>query len=202
VRLRGWGELKIRIIAYARRRQVFDLHSIAGGGFPVGKWRLAKRPPLDFFDAALPLSYVKSSSLKVPRLGQKVDAATATAVGRALETLRSEADLAAQAMHRIRRLTLWQSAWQHLWMALVAIAITLLAVWWYVPSVTEMNALRAEREQLQASIADLSQRGGRIKLNSCGNSGERKRLCVLVDQTAGRFGNTQSGEIYMIAKGY
>jgi hypothetical protein len=30
--------------------------------------RLAKRQPLDFFDAALPLSYVKSSSLKVPLL--------------------------------------------------------------------------------------------------------------------------------------
>jgi hypothetical protein len=74
--------------------------------------------------------------------------------------------------------------------------------WWYVPTVGEMSALRSERDQLQASIEDLNQRGGRIKLNSCGNSGDRKRLCVLVDQTAGRFGNAQSGEIYMIAKGY
>jgi hypothetical protein len=65
-----------------------------------------------------------------------------------------------------------------------------------------LSALRSERDQLQASIEDLTQRGGRIKLNSCGNSWERKRLCVLVDQTAGRFGNAQSGEIYMIAKGY
>jgi hypothetical protein len=64
---------------------------------------------------------------------------------------------------------------------------------------------RVERDQLQASIEDLNQRGGRIKLNGCGNSGDsgdRKRLCVLVDQTAGRFGNAQSGEIHMIAKGY
>ena len=71
-----------------------------------------------------------------------------------------------------------------------------------MPTVAEMSALRAERDQLQASIEELTARGGRIKLNSCGNSGERKRLCVLVDQAAGRFGNAQSGDIYMIAKGY
>jgi len=80
--------------------------------------------------------------------------------------------------------------------------ITVLAVWWYVPTVSEMSALRSERDQLQASIEDLTQRGGRIKLNSCGNSGDRKRLCMLVDQAAGKFGTTQSGELYMIAKGY
>lgn len=135
-------------------------------------------------------------------LGEKVDSATGVAVAKALNTLRREADLAAQAMQKLRRLTLWQSAWRHVTTALCAIAITVLAVWWYVPSVSEMSALRAERDQLQASIEDLTQRGGRIKLNSCGNSGDRKRLCVLVDQTAGKFGNAQSGEIYMIAKGY
>ena len=135
-------------------------------------------------------------------LGEKVDSATGVAVGKALNTLRREADLAAQAMQKLRRLTLWQSAWRHVTTALCAIAITVLAVWWYVPTVGEMSALRSERDQLQASIEELTQRGGRIKLNSCGNSGDRKRLCVLVDQTAGRFGNAQSGEIYMIAKGY
>jgi hypothetical protein len=65
-----------------------------------------------------------------------------------------------------------------------------------------MSALCPQRDQLQGSIEELTARGGRIKLNSCGNSGDRKRLCVLVDQTAGRFGNAQSSEIYMIAKGY
>jgi hypothetical protein len=135
-------------------------------------------------------------------LGEKVDSATGVAVGNALNTLRREADLAAQAMQQLRRLTLWQSAWRHVTTALCAMAITVLAVWWYVPTMGEMSALRSERDQLQASIEDLTQRGGRIKLNTCGNSGDRKRLCVLVDQTAGRFGNAQSGEIYMIAKGY
>jgi hypothetical protein len=38
----GRGGLKIRIIAYARRRQVFDLRSIAGGKSPLGKQRLSE----------------------------------------------------------------------------------------------------------------------------------------------------------------
>ena len=135
-------------------------------------------------------------------LGEKVESATGVAVGKALTTLRREADLAAQAMQQLRRLTLWQSAWRHVTTALCAIVITMLAVWWYVPTVGEMRALRSERDQLQASIEDLTQRGGRIKLNSCGNAGDTKRLCVLVDPAAGRFGNAQSGELYMIAKGY
>jgi hypothetical protein len=56
-----------------------------------------------------------------------------------------------------------------------------LAVWWYVPSVSEMSALRAERDQLQASIEDLSRRGGRIVMNSCGG-----RLCIEASTDQGK----------------
>jgi hypothetical protein len=66
-------------------------------------------------------------------------------------------------------------------------------------AMSEITALRAEREQLQASIEDLNRRGAKISLKSCGPG---KRLCVLVDQSAGRFGEPKSGDIYMIAKGY
>lgn len=55
---------------------------------------------------------------------------------------------------------------------------------------------------LSASIADLTARGGRIHLNKCGNPGQRKRLCVLVDAKAGKFGYARRGEIYMIVNGY
>ena len=98
-----------------------------------------------------------------------------------LNTLRREADLAALAMQKLRRLTLWQSAWRHVTTALCAMAITVLAVWWYVPTVGEMSALRAERDQLQASIEDLSQRGGRIVMNSCGG-----RLCIEASTDQGK----------------
>ena len=77
-----------------------------------------------------------------------------------------------------------------------------LAVWWYVPSVGQMNQLRAERAELQASIADLTARGGRIQLNECDDRGEKQRLCVRVDAAAGEFGDPQHGKVYMIVKGY
>jgi hypothetical protein len=114
-------------------------------------------------------------------LGEKVESATGVAVGKALTTLRREADLAAQAMQQLRRLTLWQSAWRHVTTALCAMAITVLAVWWYVPTVGEISALRSERDQLQASIEDLSQRGGRIVMNSCGG-----RLCIEASTDQGK----------------
>jgi hypothetical protein len=60
-------------------------------------------------------------------------------------------------------------------------------------------ALRAEQNALQASIEELNQRGGRVKLSTCG---PRKHLCVLVDEAAGTFGDAKRGEVYMIAKGY
>jgi len=52
------------------------------------------------------------------------------------------------------RLSLWRASLQHVSVAVVAIATTLLAVWWYVPPAAEIAARRAERDQLQASIGD------------------------------------------------
>jgi len=70
------------------------------------------------------------------------------------------------------------------------------SVWWYVPSVSDLQALRAEKAQLTASIADLKQRGGRLQISHCG---PEKRLCVAVDDYAGIYG--KAGD-YRIAKGY
>jgi hypothetical protein len=136
------------------------------------------------------------------KLQQEVRSAAGASMREALTQLQTDIDQARGVVRDLQRFSLGRAAWQHAWVALVTIAITLLAVWWYVPSVSEMQSLRAERAQLQASIDDLAAHGGRIKLDNCGKPGERKRLCVLVDPTAGRFGNAQSGEIYMIAKGY
>ena len=83
---------------------------------------------------------------------------------------------------------------------LAAIAVTLIAVWWYVPTVAQMTALRTEHAQLEASIEDLNKRGARIRIVGCGPA---KRLCVLVDRTAGTFGiEGNKDDMYMIAKGY
>lgn len=40
-----------------------------------------------------------------------------------------------------------------------AVAIAFLAVWWYVPPLAEIAERRAERDQLEASIEDLTKSG-------------------------------------------
>jgi len=75
-------------------------------------------------------------------------------------------------------------------------------LWWFVPSKADIEELQAQQKQLQASVADLNRRGGKIKLNTCSERGEPGRLCVLVDAAAGQYGKAQGGEVYMIAKGY
>jgi hypothetical protein len=80
------------------------------------------------------------------------------------------------------------------------LAAVIAAVSLYLPSKSEMESLRTERDQLQASINDLTKRGAKIKTIECG---PQSRLCVLVDRAAGTFGVAGSkDDVYMIVKGY
>lgn len=69
-----------------------------------------------------------------------------------------------------------------------------------LPSAHEIEALRAQKAVLEASVADLTSRGGRIHLKTCANAAEKPRLCALVDPGAGTYGT--AGERYMVLKGY
>jgi len=133
------------------------------------------------------------------QLKRDVTGAAAGAVTAALAELNQDIQNAGQTLKQLQRFSLWHTSLRHLMVSIAAIAVTLLAVWWYVPTVAQMNRLRAEREQLQASIDVLNQSGARIQLNTCGSA---KRLCVLVDTIAGQFGDRRSENVYMIAKGY
>jgi hypothetical protein len=63
-----------------------------------------------------------------------------------------------------------------------------------------MTVLRAERDELQAAIDDLTQRGAKIKTIDCG---PKKRLCVLVDRAAGTYDVADNkDDVYMIVRGY
>jgi chromosome segregation ATPase len=115
------------------------------------------------------------------KLEQSVHQATAKAVQAALVQLKTEADAAAHAMQGLQRFTLRRGLTQHFATALAAMVITLIAVWWYVPGVSEMNALRAERTQLQSSITELTRRGGRIVMADCGG-----RLCIAASNDQGQ----------------
>jgi hypothetical protein len=130
-------------------------------------------------------------------LRKDVKSAAAVAVQDALQALQGDIESARRVVGELRRFSLWRAAWQHAAMALAAIAVTLLAVWAYVPSVSDMNELRAQQTQLQASIEDLNQRGAKVVLGHCG---PKKRLCVAVDESAGTYG--ELGEPYRIVKGY
>ena len=130
------------------------------------------------------------------RLQQAIAQAARVSMQEALQGLHGELERAQDVVIDLQRLSLWRAAWQHAWVALVAIGLTLVAVRWYVPSVRDMQALRAEKAQLEGSIADLKQRGGKLKISHCG---PERRLCVAVDDYAGIFG--KDGD-YRIAKGY
>ncbi len=133
------------------------------------------------------------------QLKRDVTGAAAGAVSAALAELNQEIQNAGRTLKALQRFSLWQISLRHLMVALAAIAVTLLAVWWYVPTVEQMTALRTEHAQLEASIEDLKTRGARIEFNTCGPS---KRLCVRVEPLAGEFGDPRHEKVYMIAKGY
>ena len=130
-------------------------------------------------------------------LRQDVKSAAERAVQDAFRALEGDIHSARAVVLELRRFSLWRAAWQHAMVALVAIVVTLLAVWAYVPSVSDLNALRAQQAQLEGSIEDLNQRGAKVVLSHCG---PKRRLCVAVDESAGIYG--ELGEPYRIVKGY
>ena len=86
--------------------------------------------------------------------------------------------------------------------AIVSIAVLAVTavLFVFLPSPTAVQALSDEKQQLAAAVADLTARGGRAHLRTCGNPGDTPRLCVAVDPSAGTFGI--GGERYMVLKGY
>jgi hypothetical protein len=132
------------------------------------------------------------------QLEREVKDAARDATAAALKELNLQITKASDTLGKIQQFSLWRAAWQHAITSAVVIVVTLLAVRWFVPSVSQINELRSEQAALEASVTTLDRRGARIKLNTCGPSG---RLCVMVDRIPGEFGGP-GGEVYFIAKGY
>ncbi len=129
-----------------------------------------------------------------------MSSAAKVAVQAALKDLNADIEKASRVLTDLQGLSLWRASLQHLAVAVVAMAIALLGVWWYVPSQSDIAARRAERDELQASIDDLTKRGAKMKTIGCG---PKSRLCVLVDRAAGTFGVAgNKDDVYMIVKGY
>jgi G3E family GTPase len=80
------------------------------------------------------------------------------------------------------------------------VAALIVAAWFYLPSKSEMESLRTERAQLQASIEDLSNRGGRLTHTLCGDP---KRFCVLIPAHPMTWNTTDNKEaVYVVPVGY
>ena len=100
-------------------------------------------------------------------------------------------------LERMRRAADWRQVLTGAGLAALAVVITLGGFWVLTPSRDELSRLRAERDQLQASIDLLASRGGRAQLSKCGASSEH--LCVRVEPGLGRFGE---GKDYFVIRGY
>lgn len=89
-----------------------------------------------------------------------------------------------------------------------------LTAWWQRGLVEQLDAQRAELEntvaELEANVATMANKGGRIKVNTCTDSAGAERLCIPVARNQGKgyeqytapFANTTTGEQFVIPKGY
>jgi hypothetical protein len=111
-----------------------------------------------------------------------------------LQIVVNESSRAAEALRGLGRSANLRVALWNLGMTLLCSAMPISLEWWFLPSQSELVALRAKRDQLAANVARLEQRGARIDLRRCGGS---DRLCVRVDRKAPVYG--EAGD-YLVVK--
>jgi hypothetical protein len=123
-----------------------------------------------------------------------------------LQEMKAVTTEANDAQHRLREATSWFS-----WRCLALLAVTaagVIIVMWFIAIasvewqrhrinalIEERSQLAAEIEQLQAQANDWAKRGGRAKLDTCG---DQKRLCVRVDRETAYGKNAD----YFVLRGY
>jgi hypothetical protein len=113
-----------------------------------------------------------------------------------LRVLGEESRRAAEALRKLGRsanirVVLWSVG-----LTLLCAAIPMCGEWLFLPSQSELAALRLKRDELASSVARLEQRGGRIDLRRCGGT---DRLCVRVDRKAPVYGEAAD---YFVVRGY
>lgn len=112
------------------------------------------------------------------------------------QVLGIEGRRAAEALRGLRRSANLRVALWSIGMTVLCVAIPLCGEWWLLPSQSELAALRSKRDELEANLAHLEQRGARVDLRRCGGT---DRLCVRVDRKAPVYG--EAGD-YFVVKGY
>jgi hypothetical protein len=112
-----------------------------------------------------------------------------------LLALTSESRRTAEALARARRaVSVVTALWSLFVTACCCVGMVGAVVWW-LPSRSEIEALRMKRDGLAAAIASLEQRGAHLDVRRCGSP---VQLCVRVDRRAPTYG--PAGD-YLVVKG-
>lgn len=111
-----------------------------------------------------------------------------------LQVVVNESRRAAEALRGLGRSANLRVALWTLSMTLLCSGLPICVEWWFLPSQSELAALRAKRDQLESNVARLEQqRGAGIDLRRCGGS---DRLCVRVDKKAPAYG--EAGDYFVV----
>jgi hypothetical protein len=113
-----------------------------------------------------------------------------------LQVLGNESRRASEALRRLGRSANIRVAFWSVGMTVLCTAIPMCGEWLFLPSQSELAALRSKRDELASSVERLEQRGARIDLRHCGGT---DRLCVRVDRKAPIYGEAAD---YYVVKGY
>jgi hypothetical protein len=113
-----------------------------------------------------------------------------------LHALGEDSRRAAETLRRLRYVADLRVALWTLGMAALACAVPLCTARWVLPSRSEVAALSARRDALEAAVVRLKAQGGQMELQHCGAA---QRLCVRIDRKAGVFG--EAGD-FLVVKGY
>ncbi len=113
-----------------------------------------------------------------------------------LQAVTAEARRAAEALGRMHRAGSLRAAVWGFGLSALCAALPAAVAWWSLPTPRELDALRAQRQQLTNGLEQLKQAGAGIELRRCGTS---QRLCVRVERGGPVFGEDAD---YLIVKGY
>jgi hypothetical protein len=110
-----------------------------------------------------------------------------------LKSLTAESDCAARALRDMKRAANMRGLMWNMGIAVLCTAIPSLVARYALPSVSDIDALRRQRDALALDIERLQQRGGKLDWRSCG---QPPRLCVRVDPDARVYG--ENADYYVV----
>ena len=113
-----------------------------------------------------------------------------------MHALGQDSHRAAEALRRLQRTANLRLITWSVVLLTFASLIPLALAWWVLPTRSDIEALRARRDELTANIERLTRQGGKVDLRECGQA---QRVCVRVDRSAPAYG--EHGE-FLVVKGY